>query len=1378
MKRILIFAALVALLATDFGHGQSFEWVEHLEGNRNDNADAIATDRLGAVYVAGSFRNTITIGGFTLTSRGGMDIYLAKFAANGDPLWVKSAGGSSDDQAFGLAVDSANNVGVVGSFRNTAVFSSYTIPSSGMRDAFVAKYTSDGVVKWVVKAGSNYDDVAHDVAIDSAGGYYVVGYSHSGTDKDLLLAKYNSFGELQFGGTYASAGGHDDVGYAIATNNEDAFYATGTFNGTLSFTGGDIVGTGGFRDDVFLAEFGAYAGELRDRAIFDNDGNVAPNALVYTNDALYLGGEFDSKVYTPGLDSLVSVGGYDMFLAEFDASDIGAGERWLRQNGGSSDDKLHALAPDDEGGVVFGGSYGDSCEFNVAAPEFMLFSDDATEAVAGVYSAAGKVAWAQIGTGFGDAAAMAVGYDGDERVYLAGVFGQNISFGATEIVNVNTFYPDAFLVRMSEGANILSLDAPEFGDRVLGDAPYKIKWTASEDVAAVRLEYDANGDGDWTDAVEIVPSYPAAAGEFSYRFPNAPGSSYRVRALDANNSSINDASLAFTVCDLSLDAPAATQTWDVGSLQTIAWSSTGIPALDLDYSTNGKNGPWTPIASHTVAATHDWTIPATPTNNAYLRLRDADETNENVVVYSPLLKFVPTLVVSQPENGDLLTASTKAKIEWTHEGARKIKIEFSVDSGATYAPITGADSVDASLGAYEWLVPDMATTRGIIRISDVDYPDAVAVSSGAFTIQIPPKGITVLSPNGGEALKAGHLYPISWESYYVDYVKIVYSVDDGITDETVAEYVACEGGVNQHQWLVPNTPTVKGKVKVTDAIDPLNHSDVSDAGFVIEYDASDPGWLPPATDRSHAIVAPMTLTPEVDGTPLDVGDYFGAFYEVSGELRCGGYGRWSGAKDTTILIYGDDFNTAAVDGFTEGERIQWKFLRLSDGKELSAWATYDSSFTADSLYETNGISKLTALDGTEFLLHTMELDQAWNTISTYVNPIDTPYAAMTPLTVGEAVARSGLEDRVIIVKNSDGKVYYPSLGIDDIGAWKKEDGYQVKVKIDSVRNFLTVSGAPVDPVAAPISIDEGWSLVGYLLDRSTTTTETLADIAADLTLAMNGDGDLYMPGVANSMPAMSPGEGYWIKAKRPTTLFYPSDDATPAPTSAPTSAPLAMTTNETYYDAVAPTNHNATVVFPLSAVPAGIAAGDEIAAFSEDGLLVGSKPYDGQAFALTVWGDDEFTDEIDGLRPGESFSLRAHLEGEGAERSIASLTFLEGADVYYHNAIIVVESFALGSVVGTGDREKSLPRDFFVDQNYPNPFNPSTTVRFGLPVAGETTVAVFNHLGERVATLLRGELSAGTHSATWRPTNVASGVYFIRVESGDYSRTIKAAFVK
>jgi hypothetical protein len=86
------------------------------------------------------------------------------------------------------------------------------------------------------------------------------------------------------------------------------------------------------------------------------------------------------------------------------------------------------------------------------------------------------------------------------------------------------------------------------------------------------------------------------------------------------------------------------------------------------------------------------------------------------------------------------------------------------------------------------------------------------------------------------------------------------------------------------------------------------------------------------------------------------------------------------------------------------------------------------------------------------------------------------------------------------------------------------------------------------------------------------------------------------------------------------------------------------------------------------------------------------------------------------------------------------------------------------------DNEKLMPRlvsedptDYLVAEPYPNPFNPSTTLRFGLPSAGNVSLIVYDVLGREVTTLVRGTLDAGYHTATWNALSVASGVYFARL---------------
>ena len=81
----------------------------------------------------------------------------------------------------------------------------------------------------------------------------------------------------------------------------------------------------------------------------------------------------------------------------------------------------------------------------------------------------------------------------------------------------------------------------------------------------------------------------------------------------------------------------------------------------------------------------------------------------------------------------------------------------------------------------------------------------------------------------------------------------------------------------------------------------------------------------------------------------------------------------------------------------------------------------------------------------------------------------------------------------------------------------------------------------------------------------------------------------------------------------------------------------------------------------------------------------------------------------------------------------------------------------------------NTPSDFTLSQNYPNPFNPSTEITFSLPQAGQTTLRVFNLLGQEVATLVNEYRNAGTHRVTFDAQNLPTGMYVYRLESGAFS---------
>ena len=97
-------------------------------------------------------------------------------------------------------------------------------------------------------------------------------------------------------------------------------------------------------------------------------------------------------------------------------------------------------------------------------------------------------------------------------------------------------------------------------------------------------------------------------------------------------------------------------------------------------------------------------------------------------------------------------------------------------------------------------------------------------------------------------------------------------------------------------------------------------------------------------------------------------------------------------------------------------------------------------------------------------------------------------------------------------------------------------------------------------------------------------------------------------------------------------------------------------------------------------------------------------------------------------------------------------------------------------------RGTALPTDFALGQNYPNPFNPSTIIPYQLPAAGHVRLDVFNVLGQRLATLVDAERSAGTHTTQWDGTDAArravgAGVYIYRLSSGGMTESRRMVLV-
>ena len=119
-------------------------------------------------------------------------------------------------------------------------------------------------------------------------------------------------------------------------------------------------------------------------------------------------------------------------------------------------------------------------------------------------------------------------------------------------------------------------------------------------------------------------------------------------------------------------------------------------------------------------------------------------------------------------------------------------------------------------------------------------------------------------------------------------------------------------------------------------------------------------------------------------------------------------------------------------------------------------------------------------------------------------------------------------------------------------------------------------------------------------------------------------------------------------------------------------------------------------------------------------------------------------------------------------------------NVDFANSIINNVDFTLTpqSVTSTEETPATVVTKYTLMQNYPNPFNPVTNISFALPEKANVKLTVYNILGKEIATLINGNLSAGEHTVSFDASNLSSGVYFYRIQAGNFTSTRKMTYLR
>ncbi len=100
------------------------------------------------------------------------------------------------------------------------------------------------------------------------------------------------------------------------------------------------------------------------------------------------------------------------------------------------------------------------------------------------------------------------------------------------------------------------------------------------------------------------------------------------------------------------------------------------------------------------------------------------------------------------------------------------------------------------------------------------------------------------------------------------------------------------------------------------------------------------------------------------------------------------------------------------------------------------------------------------------------------------------------------------------------------------------------------------------------------------------------------------------------------------------------------------------------------------------------------------------------------------------------------------------------------------------STIGIEPVGNAVPEAYSLSQNYPNPFNPATNIKFQLPREEFVKLSIFDMLGREIEILVNKEMKPGTYRADWNASKFSSGVYFYRLEAGEFTETRKMILVK
>lgn len=323
------------------------------------------------------------------------------------------------------------------------------------------------------------------------------------------------------------------------------------------------------------------------------------------------------------------------------------------------------------------------------------------------------------------------------------------------------------------------------------------------------------------------PNYVSTDGGTSFTSSSLTGGSgYAVTTLDRStildlhSGGIYKLYVSYTVPAaapqaLALTAPNGGESWPAGSVQAISWTATNLALVAIEWRQTPVD-PWLPIAQvEGAAGSYAWTVPAVPTDQAQVRVRDAgdsaplDDSNAAFTILSPRVVVGPAALdfglhpvgSGTPEQVRIYNSGNAALNVTSIENATAA---FDVDRTSLVVAANSVDSVTVTFSPPS--AGDFADD--LVITSDGGAPVHVALSGSGEVVY----ALGLVLPDGGESWQYGYPYEITWQSGGMASVAIDYRADE--TDPWIELVSSTPAAAGSWSWTIPNVQTDKARVRV------------------------------------------------------------------------------------------------------------------------------------------------------------------------------------------------------------------------------------------------------------------------------------------------------------------------------------------------------------------------------------------------------------------------------------------------------------------------------------------------------------------------------------------------------------------------------------